>query len=109
MLECLSVAVLAAQSVSQCVCRGEVSGQLEWVLLRAHFALLQRLIQRGEHQTKAGINRQILVAQRCQVLTALIRLTSVSPCQELLDMQERVRVSCRAGKQSFFLLILIFS
>ncbi|KAG7228472.1 hypothetical protein INR49_007645 [Caranx melampygus] len=84
-----TVAVLAAQSVSQCVCRGEVSGQLEWVLLHAHFALLQRLIQQGEHQTKAGINRQILVAKRCQVLTALIRLTSVSPCQELLDMQER--------------------
>lgn len=92
--------MLAAQSVSQCVCRGEVSGQLEWVLLRAHFALLQRLIQQGEHQTRAGISRHLLVAKRCQVLTALIRLTSVSPCQELLDMQERVRV---------FALVFIFS
>ncbi|KAK1905546.1 putative membrane protein [Dissostichus eleginoides] len=79
------VAVLSAQSVSQCVCRGEVVVQLEWVLLDAHFALLQRLIQ-----DQAGMERQSLVAKRCQALTALIRLASIAPCQELLDMQERV-------------------
>ncbi|XP_071336106.1 uncharacterized protein [Trachinotus anak] len=84
-----TVAVLTAQSVSQCVCRGEVSRQLEWVLLHTHFALLQRLIQQGEPQAKGGIDRQSLVAKRCQALTALIRLTSITPCQELLDMQER--------------------
>lgn len=89
-LECFSVAVLTAQSVSQCVCRGEASGQLEWVLLDAQFALLQRLIQQGERQAKAGTERQSQVAKRCQALTALIRLTSIAPCQELLDMQERV-------------------
>lgn len=89
-LECFSVAVLTAQSVSQCVCRGEASGQLEWVLLDAQFALLQRLIQQGKRQAKAGTERQPLVAKRCQALTALIRLTSIAPCQELLDMQERV-------------------
>lgn len=81
----LSVAVLSAQSVSQCVCRGEAVVQLEWVLLDAHFALLQRLIQ-----DQAGMERQSLVAKRCQALTALIRLASIAPCQELLDMQERV-------------------
>ncbi|KAK5882745.1 hypothetical protein CesoFtcFv8_021298 [Champsocephalus esox] len=79
------VAVLSAQSVSQCVCRGEAVVQLEWVLLDAHFALLQRLIQ-----DQAGMERQSLVAKRCQALTALIRLASIAPCQELLDMQERV-------------------
>lgn len=95
-LECFSLAVLTAQSVSQCVCRGEVSWQLEWVLLDAQFALLHRLIQHGECQAKPGIERQSLVAKRCQALTALIRLTSIAPCQELLDMQERVRVFSRA-------------
>ncbi|XP_035519736.1 uncharacterized protein LOC118329612 [Morone saxatilis] len=84
-----TVAVLTAQSVSQCVCRGEASGQLEWVLLDAQFALLQRLIQQGERQAKSAMERQSLVANRCQALTALIRLTSIAPCQELLDMQER--------------------
>ncbi|XP_010794055.1 RNA-binding protein PNO1 [Notothenia coriiceps] len=79
------VAVLSAQSVSQCVCRGEAVVQLEWVLLDAHFALLQRLIQ-----DQAGMEKQSLVAKRCQALTALIRLASIAPCQELLDMQERV-------------------
>ncbi|XP_026165611.1 uncharacterized protein LOC113132025 [Mastacembelus armatus] len=83
-----TVAVLTAQSVSQCVCRAEVSGQLEWVLLDAHFALLQRLIQQGDLQAKAGTEKQFLVAKRCQALTALISLTSISPCQELLDMQK---------------------
>ncbi|CAJ1066697.1 uncharacterized protein LOC117811311 [Xyrichtys novacula] len=84
------VAVLAAQSVSHCVCRGETSGQLEWVLLDSHFALLQRLIQQGEGQARAGTHRQSLVAKRCQALTALIQLTTITPCQELLDMQEKV-------------------
>lgn len=84
------MAMLSAQSVSQCVRRGEVSRQLEWVLLDAHFALLQRLTQQSECQAKTGIERQFLVAKRCQALTALIRHTSITPCQELLDMQERV-------------------
>nr|XP_020457275.1 uncharacterized protein LOC109961061 isoform X2 [Monopterus albus] len=82
------VAVLTAQSVSQCVCRGEVSGQLEWVLLDAHFALLQRLIQQGDLQDKAGTEKRFLIAKRCQALTGLIGLTSIAPCQELLDMQK---------------------
>lgn len=90
-LEFFSVAVLTAQSVSQCVCRGEVSGQLEWVLLDAQFALLQVLIQQGECQAKPGMEKQSLVAKRCQALTALIRLTSIANSQELMDMQERVR------------------
>uniref|UniRef100_A0A096MHT1 Uncharacterized protein n=1 Tax=Poecilia formosa TaxID=48698 RepID=A0A096MHT1_POEFO len=79
------VAALAARSVSQFVCRSEASRQLEWVLLDAHFALLQRLIQQGEQQAKAAVDTQALVAKRCQALTALIRLTTISPCQELLD------------------------
>ncbi|XP_027863124.1 uncharacterized protein LOC114138198 isoform X3 [Xiphophorus couchianus] len=83
------VAALAAQSVSQFVCRSEASRQLEWVLLDAHFALLQKLIQQGKRQPKVDVDMQALVAKRCQALTALIRLTTISPCQELLDMQER--------------------
>lgn len=78
--------VLSALSVSQCVNRGEASRQLEWVLLEAHFVLLQRLIQ----QDRPGEQRRLLVAKRSQALVALIRLTSIAPCQELLDMQEKV-------------------
>ncbi|XP_034040608.1 uncharacterized protein LOC117523257 [Thalassophryne amazonica] len=84
-----TVAVLTAQSVSQCSCHGEVSRQLEWVLLDAHFALLQRLIRPGGCQSKTSVENQSLVAKRCQALTALIRLSSIAPCQELLDMQEK--------------------
>lgn len=78
--------MLSGLSVSQCVNRGEASRQLEWVLLEAHFALLQRLIQ----QDRPGEQRRLLVAKRSQALVALIRLTSIAPCQELLDMQEKV-------------------
>ncbi|XP_029305096.1 uncharacterized protein LOC115019710 [Cottoperca gobio] len=42
---------------------------------------------------------QSLVAKRCQALTALIRLTSIAPCQELLDMQERNKSGGRAGRR----------
>ncbi|KAK7902132.1 hypothetical protein WMY93_018901 [Mugilogobius chulae] len=81
-----SVAALAAQSVSQCVSRGEASSQLEWVLLDAHFVLLQQLI----HKAKANAEMKSSVAKRCQAIIALIRLTSITSCQELLDMQENV-------------------
>ncbi|XP_062319617.1 uncharacterized protein LOC134022259 [Osmerus eperlanus] len=79
------IAVLAAQAVCRCVCRGEVAQQLEWVLLDAHFALLQGLML-----AKPGTERQASVAKRCQALAALIRLTAIAPCRELLDMQEKV-------------------
>ncbi|XP_062375921.1 uncharacterized protein LOC134064127 [Sardina pilchardus] len=82
------VVSLAAQGVARCVCRGEVAQQLEWVLLDGHFALLQSLIQ------QPGAAKQAWIAQRCQALSALIRLTSITPCRELLDMQEKV---CQVG------------
>uniref|UniRef100_A0AAV2JJZ2 Cadherin-like beta-sandwich-like domain-containing protein n=1 Tax=Knipowitschia caucasica TaxID=637954 RepID=A0AAV2JJZ2_KNICA len=78
------VSALAAQSVSQCVSSSEASCQLEWVLLDAHFVLLQRLI----HKVKTGADIKSVVAKRCQAIISLIRLTSITPCQELLDMQE---------------------
>ncbi|KAG7462877.1 hypothetical protein MATL_G00189370 [Megalops atlanticus] len=82
------VVVLAVQGVCRCVCRGQVAQQLEWVLLDAHFALLQILI----HQEITM--KQPWIAKRCQALTALIRLTTISPCRELLDLQEKV---CQVG------------
>ncbi|KAM9412568.1 uncharacterized protein ACWYII_026688 isoform 5-T5 [Salvelinus alpinus] len=109
-----TVVVLAARGVCRCVCRDEVSQQLEWVLLDAHFALLQSLIQQkkaagltqgqgkqGETERQAAeltqgqgkqgeTERQAWVVKRCQALTGLIRLTSIPACRELLDMQEKV-------------------
>ncbi|XP_037829309.1 uncharacterized protein LOC108247256 isoform X2 [Kryptolebias marmoratus] len=82
-------AVLTAQSVSQCACHSKASRELEWLLLDAHLALLQRLIQRGEGRAKAGTNLPSQVAQRCRGLLALVRLTTIPPCRELLDMQEK--------------------
>lgn len=80
-----SVVVLALRGVCRCVCRGQVAQQLEWVLLDAHFALLQSLTLQPP---TAG--KQLWVARRCQALSALIRLTTIAPCQELLNMQEKV-------------------
>lgn len=79
-----SISGLAAQGIGRCVNAGEVVQQLEWVLLDAHFALLQALIQ----QDREG--KQPWIVKRCQALTALIRLSSIAPCRELLDMQEKV-------------------
>ncbi|XP_058651185.1 uncharacterized protein LOC131551945 isoform X2 [Onychostoma macrolepis] len=82
------VSGLAAQGISRCVNQGEVLQQLDSVLLEAHFALLQGLIQ----QQRDG--KQPWIVKRCQALTALIRLSSIGPCRELLDMQEKV---CQMG------------
>ncbi|KAK2896317.1 hypothetical protein Q8A67_010805 [Cirrhinus molitorella] len=82
------VSGLAAQGISRCVNQGEVLQQLEWVLLDAHFALLQGLIQ------QEGDGKQPWIVKRCQAITALIRLSSIGPCRELLDLQEKV---CQMG------------
>ncbi|KAL7877350.1 hypothetical protein SRHO_G00039930 [Serrasalmus rhombeus] len=83
-----TVALFAARAVSMCVGWGELIQQLEWVLLDAHFALLEVLMQ------QQSMIRQVWIAQRCQALTALIRLACIAPCRELLDMQEKV---CEVG------------
>ncbi|KAG9275063.1 hypothetical protein AMEX_G9539 [Astyanax mexicanus] len=82
------VAVFAARAVSMSAVQGEMVQQLEWVLLDAHFALLQILVQQQSEITQAWNTR------RCQALGALIRLSCIAPCRKLLDMQERV---CEMG------------
>lgn len=78
------------------------------MLLDAHFALLQRPVQQGESQAEAGIEGRSLAARRSQALTALVRLTSAAPCQELLYMQERLRVLHWARKHSKCVFYLYF-
>ncbi|XP_050981999.1 uncharacterized protein LOC127175140 [Labeo rohita] len=82
------VSGLAAQGISRCVNAGEVLQQLEWVLLDAHFSLLQGLILQERN------SKQPWIVKRCQALTSLIRLSSIGPCRELLDLQEKV---CQMG------------
>ncbi|XP_049337545.1 uncharacterized protein LOC103030755 [Astyanax mexicanus] len=82
------VAVFAARAVSMSAAQGEMVQQLEWVLLDAHFALLQILVQQQSEIT------QVWNTRRCQALGALIRLSCIAPCRKLLDMQERV---CEMG------------
>lgn len=63
---------------SVCVCRGETSRQLEWVLLDAHFTLLQRLIQQGaRHQAKNG--EAVSDHKEMLALAAPINLMSIAP------------------------------
>ncbi|XP_051775294.1 uncharacterized protein LOC127525947 [Erpetoichthys calabaricus] len=57
--------------------------ELEWILLEAHFNLLEYLVQQPK-----GIEDWI--KRRCDALSALIRLVSIPPCKKLLDIQEKV-------------------
>ncbi|XP_015218375.2 uncharacterized protein [Lepisosteus oculatus] len=81
------VADLAARSVSRCVSRGAALQQLEWTLLEAHYSLVETLLAKPR-------GNESWIAKRCQGLTALIRLTAIPPCRELLDMQNKV---CQLG------------
>ncbi|XP_048863663.1 uncharacterized protein LOC125738570 isoform X2 [Brienomyrus brachyistius] len=83
-----ATAVLAARGLCGCMCRGEVARQMDWALLYAHYALLQALIQAQVP------GREAWVARRCQALNSLIRLATIAPCWELLDLQEKV---CQIG------------
>lgn len=79
-----SVAVMAAQALSVCVGQGQVTQQLERVLLDAHFASLQVLIE------QENIIKQAWMTKRCRALSALIRLSCMTSCRELLDLQLKV-------------------
>lgn len=79
------------------MCRGEVARQMDWVLLDAHFALLQALIQAQVP------GREAWVARRCQALNSLIRLTTIVPCRELLDLQEKVTLRSCSTPSAFLI------
>nr|XP_014349464.1 PREDICTED: uncharacterized protein LOC106705203 isoform X2 [Latimeria chalumnae] len=78
---------LAAKALTQCPYQGVVSQQLEWVLLEAHYSLLESLV----HQPQG---REFWITKRCEALSALMRLTSIPSCKKLIDMQEKV---CQLG------------
>lgn len=79
-----SIAVMAAQALSMCVGHGQVTQQLERVLLDAHFASVKILIE------QENVLKQPWVTKRCQALSALIRLSCINTCRELLDLQLKV-------------------
>uniref|UniRef100_H3ABE2 Uncharacterized protein n=1 Tax=Latimeria chalumnae TaxID=7897 RepID=H3ABE2_LATCH len=69
---------LAAKALTQCPYQGVVSQQLEWVLLEAHYSLLESLV----HQPQG---REFWITKRCEALSALMRLTSIPSCKKLID------------------------
>ncbi|XP_043916075.1 uncharacterized protein LOC122792347 [Protopterus annectens] len=76
-------ASLAAKALCFCQYLGAITEQLEWVLLEAHYGLLELLMEEPK-------GKEHLIHKRCQALSALLRLTSIPACQELLDMQEKI-------------------
>ncbi|KAJ1156063.1 hypothetical protein NDU88_008788 [Pleurodeles waltl] len=81
------VADFASKALCMCPHRGAVVQQIEWVLLEASYGLLEVLVENSS-------GREDWIGRRCQALSALIRLTSIPACKELLNMQEKV---CQLG------------
>ncbi|XP_078503186.1 uncharacterized protein LOC144761836 isoform X1 [Lissotriton helveticus] len=81
------VADFASKALCLCPHRGAVVQQIEWVLLKASYGLLEFLVEKSS-------GRQEWTERRCQALSALIRLTSIPAGKELLNMQEKV---CQLG------------
>ncbi|XP_053316215.1 uncharacterized protein LOC128483919 [Spea bombifrons] len=81
------VADWTAKGLHLCPPKGEITQGLERVLQGSCYSLLEHLVQDAPHQ-------QDWIRMRCQAMSALIRLTSIPECKELLDMQEKV---CRLG------------
>lgn len=89
---------MAAQALSMCVGQGRVTQQLESVLLDAHFASLNVLIE------QENIIKQAWITKRCQALSALIRLSCIATSRELLDLQLKVSDFFPCPSQYFLLL-----
>lgn len=79
-----SVAVMAARALSVCVGQGQVTQQVERVLLDASVESLKVLTE------QENITKQAWMTKRCQALSALIRLSRIATSRELLDLQLKV-------------------
>nr|XP_033794691.1 uncharacterized protein LOC117357752 [Geotrypetes seraphini] len=77
----------SAKALCQCLQKGDIAQEIEWILLKASFNLLEILVQEDSY-------KEDWISKRCQALSALIRLTSIPACKELLNMQEKV---CQLG------------
>ncbi|XP_041418568.1 uncharacterized protein LOC108716581 isoform X2 [Xenopus laevis] len=95
------VADWAAKAICQCSHRGEVSQDLEWILLESSFSLLQFLSQESP-------DKEAWIRKRCHGMTALLKFSCIPPCKELLDMQEKVcQIGAIASPCSSFSLYLL--
>ncbi|XP_078086525.1 uncharacterized protein LOC144504686 isoform X2 [Mustelus asterias] len=74
---------LASRSLCKYPYRGTVSQDLEWMLIEAHFTLLELLA----HQQLVN---EDLVTKRCQSLSALLKNTNLQISAEILEMQRMV-------------------
>ncbi|KAM8945456.1 uncharacterized protein RCH25_048729 [Pelodytes ibericus] len=81
------VADWSVKALCRCPQKGEVAQQLEKVLHGSFLGLLEQLV-------KDAPDNDVWIKKRCQAISALLRLTSIPRCQELLDMQEKV---CQLG------------
>ncbi|KAK2852995.1 hypothetical protein Q7C36_008196 [Tachysurus vachellii] len=77
----LSVALMVAKAPTMCVGQGQVTQHLEKVLLDAHFASIKLLLE------QENIVKQAWMTKRFQALSALIQLSCIDTCRELLDLQ----------------------
>ena len=78
-----SAALLASQVLPK-IARGDLYQQVEWVIMETHSQLLDIIM-------KTQKNKQALIAQRCQRLSAFIKRSTVpegSP--DLMALQEKV-------------------
>ncbi|KAM4770936.1 uncharacterized protein WCC33_002715 [Rhinophrynus dorsalis] len=81
------IADWCAKGICQCPQRGEVTQELQRVQLDSCIGLLEFLVQEAP-------DKEEWIRKRCQGMSALIRLSSIPQCKELLDMQEKV---CQLG------------
>ncbi|XP_032882226.1 uncharacterized protein LOC116976443 [Amblyraja radiata] len=74
---------LAAWALSKYPYRGTLVHDLEWLLLEAHFTLLDLTCK------KPNVNDEF-ISRRCQNLALILKHTNIPICHELLEMQETV-------------------
>lgn len=76
---------LLASQVLPYISQGDAYKQLEWVLLESHSNLLDILL-------KDPAKNAALIEQRCQRLSALIMNSTLPMSEDLLNLQEQVRI-----------------
>ena len=82
--------MLATDVMSRLVARGDTYHEVEWILFKSHFQLLQMMLD-GTKGKPCG--QKIEISRFCENLSSLLSCSNIPPGKQILELQEKVRTN----------------
>ncbi|XP_068729619.1 uncharacterized protein [Montipora capricornis] len=79
--------MLATDVMSRLVARGDTYHEVEWILFKSHFQLLQMMLD-GTKGKPCG--QKIEISRFCENLSSLLSCSNIPPGKQILELQEKI-------------------